>query len=119
MRRLCIVIGLVVVAASCAAFARGSAQPAGFRLADAGAACRLTGERLVCANLRVKAGLSLAARGTPHTVPARIWWDASTPVLKTWTHGALTCRSAAAAIVCRNASGAAISLDAAHIAVAL
>jgi hypothetical protein len=119
MRRVSIVVGLVAVAACCAAFAHGSAEVTSFRLPDAGAACRLAGERLVCANLQVRAGLSLPQRGTPHPVPAQVWWDASTPVLERWKHGSLTCRAACASILCRNASGASISLDAAHIAVAL
>ena len=119
MRRVSIVVGLVVLAACCAAFARGGAPVTAFRLADAGAACRLTGERLVCSNLQVRAGLSLPASGTPRAVPAQVWWDAATPVLKRWTHGRLTCRVAAAAIVCHNASGASISVDGSHIAVAL
>jgi hypothetical protein len=119
MRRVGIMICLVAVAACGTAFAHGSPQTTAFRLADAGAACRLAGERLVCANLRVRAGLALPAHGSPRAVPAQVWWDASTPVLKQWTHGALTCRATVASILCGNASGASISVDAAHIAVAL
>jgi hypothetical protein len=119
MRRVGIVVGSAVLAASCAAFTRGGGDATAFRLPDAGAACRLSGERLVCANLNVRAGLSLPARGVPTTVPAHIWWDASTPVLTHWSHGTLTCRVAAGSIVCRNASGASISVDGAHLAVAV
>jgi hypothetical protein len=119
MRRVGIVICLVAVAACCAAFAHGSAQTTSFRLPDASAACRLAGERLVCANLQVRAGLALPGRGTPRAVPAQVWWDASTPVLKEWTHDALSCRAAGAAILCVNASGSSISVDGADIAVAL
>jgi hypothetical protein len=119
MRRVGILICLVAVAACSAAFAHGTPQTTSFRLPDASAACRLTGERLVCANLQVRAGLALPGRGTPRAVPAKVWWDASTPVLKQWAHGALTCRAAGAAILCVNANGASISVDGAHISVAL
>jgi hypothetical protein len=119
MRRVSIVVGSIVLAACCAAFARGSGQATAFRLPDAGAACRLAGERLVCTNLQVRAGLALPARGAPRTVPAQVWWDASTPVLKRWTHGDLTCSAAGPSIVCHNASGASLSIDAGHIAVGL
>jgi hypothetical protein len=119
MRRVGIVIGLLALAACCAAFAHGGAQASSFRLPDAGAACKLAGERLVCANLQVRSGLSLPGRGTPRAVPAQVWWDASTPVLEHWQHGTLTCRAAGASILCRNASGASISIDGTHIAVAL
>jgi hypothetical protein len=119
MSRVGILVGLIALAACCAAFARGGSQVTAFRLPDAGAACRLTSDRLVCTNLQVRAGLALPARGTPRAVPAHVWWDASTPVLTPWTNGALTCRAATGSILCRNASGASISIDAGHIAVAL
>jgi hypothetical protein len=119
MRRVAIVVESIILAASCAAFTLGGSQTTAFRLPDAGAACRLNGERLVCANLNVRAGLSLPARGVPKAVPARVWWDASTPVLKRWSHGTLTCRAATGSILCRNASGASISIDGSHLAVAV
>lgn len=120
MRRAALVLVLILVAALSAAFAwEGSPAPTGFRLADASAACRLQGEQLVCANLRVRSGLVLPGRGTPHAVGARVWWDASTPVLRRWKHGALNCDADGGAILCRNASGASISVGPARIAVAL
>ncbi len=119
MRRIGTVVGLIVLAAASAAFANGGSQTTAFRLPDAAAACKLSGERLVCTNLRVPSGLSLGDRGTPKAVPAKIWWDASTPVLKSWSHGTLTCDAVTGTILCRNASGASISVDGARIAVAL
>ena len=120
MRRIPLVLVLFVVAVLSAAFAwGGSSTPTAFRLPDASAACRLQGERLVCANLRVASGLVLAPRGTPRAVDARVWWDASTPVLHRWTHEGLTCTAEGGAILCRNATGAAISIGGAQLAVAL
>jgi hypothetical protein len=34
------------------------------------------------------------------------WWDASTPVLKRWHHGTISCRLIGGAILCRNKSTA-------------
>jgi hypothetical protein len=119
MCRICVVFGLAIVTVVCTAFARGGGQATAFRLPDASAACRLDGPRLVCANLGVRSGLALPARGTPRAVPARVWWDASTPVLHRWSRDAVTCRVVGAAIVCHNGSGAAITVSGAHIAVAL
>jgi hypothetical protein len=119
MRRVSIVIALLGLVGCTTAFARGGHAATSFRLPDASAACRLAGETLQCANLKVRSGLVLPGRGAPKAVDARVWWDASTPVLKHWRHGGLDCSTAAGSIVCRNASGAAISLDGAHIAVAL
>jgi hypothetical protein len=120
MRRVPLVLVIVVVAVLSAAFAwSGSPAPTAFRLADASAACRLQGERLLCANLRVRSGLALAPRGTPRAVDARVWWDASTPVLHRWTHEGLTCDANSGAILCRNATGATISIGRSQLAVAL
>jgi hypothetical protein len=119
MRRVVVLLGFAALAACCTAFAFGGGQPSAFRLADASAACRLDGARLVCANLSVRSGLVLGVRGTPHPVAAHIWWDASTPVLKSWSRGGLTCHAETGTISCRNRSGASISLDGAHIAVAV
>ena len=120
MRRVPLVLVLVVAAVLSAAFAwNGSPAPTAFRLPDASAACRLQGERLVCANLRVRSGLALAPRGTPRAVDARVWWDASTPVLQRWTHEGLSCDASRGAIFCRNATGAAISVGRSQLAVAL
>jgi hypothetical protein len=119
MRRVSIVLALLAVAGSSAAFTRGGHAVTSFRLADASAACRVRGAALECANLRVRSGLVLPGRGTPRAVDARVWWDASTPVLRHWSRDGVTCSTTGGSIVCRNASGAAISLDGAHIAVAV
>ena len=119
MRRVVVILGLLVAAASGAAFTHGGAPPTTFRLPDASAACRLDGVRLTCANLSVRSGLALPTLGEPRAVPARVWWDASTPVLRHWSRNGLSCRTDTGTILCRNATGASISLDGAHIAVAL
>jgi hypothetical protein len=119
MRRVSIVLALLAVAASTAAFARGGHPATSFRLPDASAACRVDGAALECTNLRVRSGLVLPGRGTPKAVAAHVWWDASTPVLGHWRRGTLACRVADGSILCRNASGASIAVDGAHIAVAV
>jgi hypothetical protein len=117
MRRISLLAALFGVLAVSAAFAFGGrSRPTGFRLADASAACRLQGERLVCANLRARLGVALPAHGEARPVAARIWWDASTPVLGRWSHGGLSCRTAAGVILCHNASGASIAVDPMRIA---
>jgi hypothetical protein len=117
MRRISLIVMLAGVVAVSAAFAFGGrSQPEGFRLADASAACRLQGMRLVCANLRARRGVALPARGEAKPVAARIWWDASTPVLGRWTRGGLSCRAAADVIFCRNASGTSIAVDPVRVA---
>jgi hypothetical protein len=113
MRRFSLPVLAVLAAACSAAFAWGGGHAAtSFRLADASAACRVQGARLVCANLTARSGLSLPARGGPHAVDA-------TPVLKRWRHDGLTCRADTGAIVCHNATGAAISVGPAQLSVAL
>jgi hypothetical protein len=120
MRRFSLPVLAVLAAACSAAFTWGGGQPpGGFRLADASAACRVQGARLVCANLTARSGLALPGRGGPRAVDARVWWDASTPVLRSWRHGALSCRADAGAIVCHNGTGAAISVGGAQLSVAL
>jgi hypothetical protein len=46
------------------------------------------------------------------------WWDASTPVLRTWHHGGITCSLRGQAILCHN-HRATIRIDRAGFAVAL
>jgi hypothetical protein len=119
MRRASLLLVLLAIAGVTAAFAHGGATPTSFRLADASAACRVQGDRLVCSNLTVRSGLSLPGRGTPRAVAAQVWWDASTPVLRRWQHAGVTCSAAAGSILCRNASGASISVAPAQLSVAL
>jgi len=116
MRPIALLATLVGIVAVSAAFAFGGRDhSSGFRLADASAACRLQAQRLVCANLRARAGVALRARGAPRAVAARVWWDASTPVLERWSHGGLSCHTAAAVIFCRNSAGASIAVDALRV----
>jgi hypothetical protein len=118
MPRLAVLAALAAAGALGAAFAfGGGSTPTSFRLPDASAACRVDGARLVCANLRSPAALSLPARGEPHAVPAKVWWDASAPVVGRWSHGGLACTAHGHAIVCRNATGAAITVGPARLAV--
>ncbi len=119
-RLLLLPVLAVAVAAGFAAFAQAKGgHGRGFRLPDASAACRAEGGVLVCRSLGVRSGLALPARGAPRAVEAPVWWDASTPVLHTFSRDGVACRDAGARIVCRNASGATISLGAQQIAVAL
>lgn len=120
MRRIALVTSAAALAACSAALASaGGNHGPGFRLPDASAACRVEGGALVCRSLGVRAGLSLPQRGTPRAVDERIWWDASTPVLRRWSRGGITCRATGGALVCGNASGATIRVGPAQIAVGL
>src|SRR5215213_8653994 len=115
MRRISLGLALAVVAASTAAFAYGGGHPDAFRLADASAACRVDGSRLVCASLGLRSGVALAGRGAPHAGSGRIWWDASMPVLHEWTRDGIRCSEQLNAIECRNADGATITVDGVRI----
>lgn len=120
MRRIALAASAAALAACSAALAQaGGTHGSGFRLADASAACRPEGASLVCRSLGVRAGLSLPGRGTPSVATERIWWDASTPVLRRWSRGGIACRATGGALVCTNASGAAIRVGPRQIAVAM
>jgi hypothetical protein len=118
MRRL-LFPAAVALAACSLAFHAGGGEPHAFRLPDASAACRVEGGQLVCRSLAVRRGIALAARGAPRTVPAPVWWDASTPVLHRFSGDGIVCRTSVGAIVCRNATGATISLGPRQIAAAV
>jgi hypothetical protein len=120
VRRLPLVLVAVAAIVATALFAHaGAARDATrFRTPDAGAACRLDRAVLVCGSLASKGSLALRGRGAPTVVDALPWWDASTPVLKTFRHGSITCRLRGASIVCRN-HGSAISVSGGGFAVAL
>ena len=109
MRRLFMILAAAFTAALFAAlFARaGSATPSTqFRTPDAGAACKLVGEALVCSSLGSPGSVALHRVGSPTIVTELPWWDASTPVLRTWHHGTISCRLGGSAILCRNHRGA-------------
>ena len=104
------VILLAVFSAALAAtlIARaGAARPSTkFRTPDAGAACRLEREALVCSTLGSSDSIALHRSGAATIVAELPWWDASTPVLHEWHHGAISCRLADSAILCRGRRGA-------------
>jgi len=104
MRRLPVLLVAAFAAALAGALiARaGSAGSTAFRTSDAGAACKLTGPSLVCSSLGSPGSVELRSRGGARIVSRLPWWDASTPVLHRWHHGAFSCRLTGNAILCRN-----------------
>jgi hypothetical protein len=105
MRRvlaLALMLGVAAVAAALVARAHAAAGASSFRTPDAGAACRLEGDRLVCSSLGSPGSVSLPQHGGATVVDRLPWWDASTPVLHRWSHGALECDLTGATILCRN-----------------
>jgi hypothetical protein len=119
MRRLPVLLLAVLAAALAAALIAhaGSARATGFRTPDAGAACKLAGSTLVCSSLGSPGSVELRTKAGAHVVDRLPWWDASTPVLHSWQHGAISCRLAGSAILCRNGSTA-IRVSAAGFSVA-
>ena len=114
---LAIPLALIVVAVL---YVRAGAAGGGtsFRTADAGAACRVEGPALVCGSLGADRSLELRAGRTPRVVPELPWWDASTPVLRRFTHGGIACSLRRRAIVCRSGATT-IRVDRGGFAVAL
>ena len=109
MRRLLVLFAAVLTVALAAALhARTSAatSAAGFRTPDAGAACRLEGAALLCTSLGSPGSVALPSHGAPTVVRELPWWDASTPVLRTFHRRGISCRLAGAAILCRGAGAA-------------
>jgi hypothetical protein len=108
MRRLFVLLVAVLTAALAAALiARAGATTSStqFRTPDAGAACRLEGAALVCSSLAAPGSVALYRSGAPAAVHELPWWDASTPVLRNWHHGTISCRLDGAAILCHNHGG--------------
>jgi hypothetical protein len=109
MRRLLLLFVAALTAALAAALiarAGAAASSTQFRTPDAGAACRLEGAALVCSTLASPGSVALHRSGAPTVVHELPWWDASTPALHTWRHGAILCRLDGSAILCRNHGGA-------------
>jgi hypothetical protein len=52
-----------------------------------------------------RASVALHSRATA-VVKRLPWWDASTPVLRRFRHGSISCRLSGSAIVCRNGNTA-------------
>ncbi len=118
MRRLPILLAAVGLAALAAALIAHAGSPGfAFRTPDAGAACKLSGTSLVCSSIASEGSVALHDEGRAGIVHGLPWWDASTPVLHRWHHGAISCRLTGSAILCRNASTA-IRVDGAGFAVA-
>ncbi|HEY3185461.1 MAG TPA: hypothetical protein VGJ77_21635 [Gaiellaceae bacterium] len=116
-RPLVLVVALAAIVGA-ALFARAGAagDVTRFRTPDAGAACKLEGAALVCQSLGSEGSLALRSAGQPKVVRRLPWWDASTPVLKRWRHGAIACALKGKSVVCRNGEST-ISVSAAGFAV--
>lgn len=84
----------------------GAGAPAAFRTADAGAACRLAGPALVCSSLGSEGSVALRPAGPLRVVRTLPWWDASTPVVHSWSRSGISCSVRAAAILCRRGNTA-------------
>jgi hypothetical protein len=112
MHRLFLLLAAVLtVSLGVALIAQAGATSTGteFRTPDAGAACRLAATELVCSSLGSARSVALPATGTPVSTTGLPWWDASTPVLRHWRHGTLSCRLDRATIICRNAHAAVLA----------
>ena len=96
------VLLLAAVAAALIARAGHASAPAAFRTPDAGAACRAQGSGVVCSSLASPESVRLAGHGGIALVKQLPWWDASTPVLHHWSHGALSCKLVSGAAICGN-----------------
>jgi len=105
---LIVLAALVTTATAAALLARAGAagDVTRFRTPDAGAACKLEARTLVCGSLGSDGSIAIRRAGSPGVVQRLPWWDASTPVLKRWRHGNVSCALAGRSIVCRN--GAAV-----------
>jgi hypothetical protein len=119
MRRLLALLVAVLAAALAATLiARANAATSTrFRTPDAGAACRLEGAVLSCSSLGSTGSVVLRAHGGARVAHELPWWDASTPVLRHFRRGTLSCTLTSGAILCRNRSTA-IRVDADGFAVA-
>ena len=101
-------VAVLSAALAAALIARASAatSPTRFRTPDAGAACVLEKAALVCSTLGTPGSVALHPLGAPTIVNRLPWWDASTPVLRSFHRAGFTCRLAGAAILCRGAGAA-------------
>jgi hypothetical protein len=119
VRRLPLLLAPVFATALGAALIAHAGSDGGtaFRTPDAGAACRLSGASLVCSSLGSAGSVILRSQNGARVVSPLPWWDASTPVLHRWHHGAISCNLAGNALLCRNADTA-VRVDTAGFAVA-
>jgi len=117
-RLLALLVAVLAAALAATLIARANAATSTrFRTPDAGAACRIEGAALSCSSLGSAGSVVLRARGGARVARELPWWDASTPVLRRFRHGALACKLTSGAILCRNGSTA-IRVDGAGFAVA-
>jgi hypothetical protein len=103
-RLLALCVAVLVAALTAALHARPGAATSStrFRTPDAGAACRVEGAALTCSSLG-SAGSVALRHGRASVVTRPIWWDAATPVLKSWRRGSIACRLDGRAILCTSA----------------
>lgn len=100
------VLLLAAAAAALIAHAGHASAPAAFRTPDAGAACRAEGTAIVCSTLASAESVRLRGLGGAELVKRLPWWDASTPVLRRWSHGTVSCALVHGAVICRNGRSA-------------
>jgi hypothetical protein len=96
------VLLFAAIAAALIVHAGSASAPPAFRTPDAGAACRAEGTAIVCSSLASRESVRLHGRGSAELVRRLPWWDASTPVLHRWSHGAVSCKLVSGAVICRN-----------------
>lgn len=94
------------LAAALIAHASAATSVTQFRTPDAGAACALEGTALICSSLATPGSVALHPLRAPTVVNRLPWWDASTPVLRSFRRAGISCRLAGAAILCRGAGAA-------------
>ena len=74
----------------------GDPAPAGFRLADGSAGCRLvSSHELACRTQGIGASVVLATDGSSRVTPVDVVWTRATPVLRAgqqWWHAGFVCR---------------------------
>lgn len=118
MRRLAVAAAVLVAALGAALAARaGAGSVTSFRTPDAGAACRLEAETLVCSSLGSPGSVALRSRAGAEVVRRLPWWDASTPVVRHWSRDGIACRLAGNALLC-TAGGNAVRVSGSGFAVA-
>jgi hypothetical protein len=105
MRRLLVLLAVAAasVAGTFIARANSASGSTSFRTPDAGAACRLESSALVCSSLGSTGSVALRTHGRPKVVSELPWWDAGTPVLRSFHRAGLACHLAGAALLCRSA----------------
>ena len=119
MRRLLALLVAVLAASLTATLisrAGAASTSTRFRTPDAAAACRVEGAALVCSSLGSEGSIALRRAGGARVVHELPWWDAGTPVLRSFQRGPLKCSLSGGGIVCRNAASA-IRVDASGFAV--